>query len=656
MAALLLSLSVISQAKTLTRHFIVKLEQNADFPNLNFFIRPDWPASSSKASDIADTNGYPVHDLPSDNKRHRTDSYEVKTPLIDSISWQWFYTTTLMVACELILTTKDFLPVSKRYSSLPPEAVIAFGWLLKSYWNRVSTLFKPIEQQKTGQSHPFAIITMIPASEHPSPQYQSLQPSRQPAQEASIQRTGSFTSPLRSDSGEGNEDPQPHRHTLDLNCFVYPCHGICRLRPSSDNAHSFSAGAAHTDPRQPLNDDVIRHEHLPVDDLIIINGLLNLGNHKLVEKTGISSTLPCLPSPTAPGKAISTTSNDYTSQTGTLEWAEASHSQQAGSKQKGKNHTGYQTCLETVVGREGLQQPCGKSCKTAKSLSSHKSRYHSGQKTCYVPISGKDCQQWPCGKVCKNAQNLIDHKRREHTGQQTCTITVVGEYGQQWPCGRICKNAQTLMDHKRRHHTEQKTCDMTVVGEGGLQRRCGRLCKNSKDLSDHKRRYHTGQQVCFEKVPAENGQLRPCGMVYKNAQSLATHRSQYHTGQQTCRATVVAEDGQSWPCARVFKNAQALAHHKYREHSGQKACVVKVEGKDGQQRICGKVCKNAGALQDHKSRYHSGQKICDVTVVGVDGQQRPCERVCKSSKDLAYHKKRLHRKRKPVDVDQDNSP
>ncbi|WP_257275407.1 ankyrin repeat domain-containing protein, partial [Endozoicomonas sp. SESOKO4] len=49
---------------------------------------------------------------------------------------------------------------------------------------------------------------------------------------------GSFNSFLYSDSADGNGGPQQSLHSLDLNCFVSPCHGVCQFRPSSDSSET----------------------------------------------------------------------------------------------------------------------------------------------------------------------------------------------------------------------------------------------------------------------------------------------------------------------------------------------------------------------------------------------------------------------------------
>ncbi|WP_422132423.1 MULTISPECIES: hypothetical protein [unclassified Endozoicomonas] len=688
-ALLLLSLSVICHAKTLTRLFIVEFEQNTDFPNQNFFVKPDQLTLSGNPSDIADKNGYAKPHFPSDKKRHRPFSYGFKTSLIGSISWQWLYAKNLLVAFELILTTRE-PPLSCLW--VPVEAVIAAGWLLKSYWNPESPMFEPIERQETSQSDPFMITTMMPGPGQHTTHYQSSELSGQQAANAITQRTGSFTSPLHSGSADGNEDPKPNRHTLGLNCFVYPCHGICRLRPSSENAYPPSAEASYTDPAQPLNHYVSMHGHLTEDsdDLVIINGLLNLGSHSLVEKTGIASALSHF-----------TASNHNTFQTGTTEWTGASpsgclpfggatHYRQVRSTKEKRNHTVKRTCLVRVLGVDGQQRPCGMVCKNSQALASHKRRNHTGEQICDLIVDGKDGQSLPCGTVCKNAQTLLghkrrnhtgqqicdvieigegglkrpcgtpckstkalsDHKKRDHTGQQTCVVTVVGEDGRQRPCGKICKNAQSLCTHKSQYHSGQQICDFILVGEDGQQRLCGKVCRHSRNLTDHKKRNHSRQQTCEFKVLGKDRQLRPCGVICKNAAVLSTHKSSIHSGQRICGLTVFGEDGQERLCGTTCRNSASLWNHKSTIHGGQKICNLTMVGEDGQQRRCGRTYKNAGALSSHKSIAHSGKKTCSMTVVGHDGHQQQCAKIFKNAKALSKHK-RLHRKHKPLEADQD---
>ncbi|WP_257255048.1 MULTISPECIES: hypothetical protein [unclassified Endozoicomonas] len=657
---LLLFRSVVCQAEAWTERFILEFEENEVFPDQSFSIKRGLLASPGTPSDLVNTRNYAGISSSPDDKRHKFNSYGVKTLLIESISWQWLYATHLQVY-ETILATKDVPLSSTPYSWLPVEVVVAIGWLLNSYWNPDSLSFKPIEQQAattmlTLEGHSFAAITMVHGSGHNQQPFQPSEPSGQPTAGTPCHLTGSFTNPLNTDSADGNGGSQQTLHTLGLNCFIFPCHGVCSFRSSSDSRepaewplnseksmtdnyrggnykgrnyrYSISAGATTaTDPTEPAIYDVTMHRNQPAnsDDWIIIHSLLSLRRHSLPEKTGISFT--------------------------------PSHCQQSLRGHTGEIHSSQQqTCDVTVFEEDGQPRPCGKICKNAAALSVHKSSYHTGQKLCDATFVGEDGQPRLCGKVCKNAKGLSDHKRKAHSGQQTCNLPVVGENGQQQPCGWVCKNAKVLSDHKsRRHPSEHQICNITVAGNDGQLRPCGMVYKNVVALSDHKRKTHAGPQTCYVNVLGVDGKQRPCGAVYKNAKSLSVHKSSLHSGQKTCVMAVVGDNGQLRSCGTVCKNAQALRDHRRRDHSEQQTCDVTVTTEYGDQRSCGKVCKNAQSLASHKYICHTGQYNCEVTVAGEDGQLRPCGKVCKNKRTLWDHK-RTHRKRISYPVNQDGEP
>ncbi|WOG27081.1 hypothetical protein [Endozoicomonas sp. 8E] len=638
---MLLSLTVVCQAKPWTGHFNVELEQGEGSPSHNFSIKLDRGTLSGNPSDISGTNGHNESGLPSDEKRHKQHSYGVKKPQVGSITWQWFYATNLLVVYELIMTTKDKplctnpyqavaklrLPCSSvgtgcwsfaipSYSWIPLEVIIAICWLLKSYWNPDSPLFSPIEQKEAGQNPPLKDSIMMSGYEHKPLQYQSSESSGQQAPRAYIDPGSSFTSSFYSDSGDGDGDSQQHSHTMGLNCFVHPCRGVCQFRPAPDNNGSaewppnsvdspegeMSAGAANAEPAEPVDFDVTTLGDLPVnaDDTIIINGLLHLSGQI-----------------------------------------------------KATSHSAQSTCDETVTGDVGQPQPSETACKSASTLPSHKNKYHTGQKTCDATVVGKDGLQRPCANVCKNARALTYHRSKYHSGQRTCEVTVTSENGQQQSCGKICKNARALTYHKRRDHSRQLTCELIKVGKDGRGQQCEKVCKNAVALSIHKRRYHSGRVTCEMTVIGEDGQRQPCGKTCNNPQALWDHKSRLHTGLQTCDTTVIGEDGQPRPCGSVFKNARVLSSHKSCYHTGKRTCDLIVVREDGQPGACGRVYKNTATLSSHKNRDHSRQKTCTLTVVGEDGQSKPCGKVCKNALDLSNHK-RIHRKRKPVDVEQDD--
>ncbi len=591
MLLLLLLLSVICQAKTLTRCFVIELEQNSDFSNQNFCIKLDRRALSDNPSDIAVTSGCIEPGSPPDKKRQKPDIYGIKTVLIEPISWQWLYAMNLLVAYELILITKDTFQCPTLYSLLPLEAAVTVGWLLTSY--RIgSSLFNPIEQQEANQNHPVAITTIMAGAEHNQPQFQPSQSSSQHTPQASTHITGYFTSLLYSDSGGGNEDPRQYQHTLGLNCFIYPCNGVCRLRQSSDPSNSVNGVAS---------DEV-------ASDEVASDGVASDGVASDSMAAGAVDTTPLV---------------------------------------------GQTTCNIILIGDDGQLRQCGKLLKNKKVLWSHRSKYHTGQKTCDLTLFGEDGQPRRCGKVYKSAQAFSEHKSRIHSGKKTCDVTEVSKDGQHRPCGKVCKNSTALSNHKRIAHSGQQTCDANLVGEDGQLYPCGKLCKNAKTLSNHRNQYHTGQKTCDVKVVGDDGQPQPCGMVCQNAKVLSDHKNNFHTSQQSCDASVVGDDGQQRLCGRVYGSVRSLSVHKSNSHTGQKTCAVTVIGEDGQPGPCGLVCKNLKALSNHKARYHSKEKTCKETVFGLDSQPRPCGKACKNVKALSDHK-RQHRKRKPVRVNRDN--
>ncbi|WP_257291668.1 hypothetical protein, partial [Endozoicomonas sp. ONNA1] len=256
---LLMTLSVVCQAQTLTRRFVVELEQKTGSPNQNVSITPEQHTLSGTFSDISHTNGDARSDLPSNEKQDRLNGCKLKTTTIESISWQWLCATCLLVGYELILTTKNTPMSSASYSWLPVEFVVTAGWLLKNYWNTYSSSFNAIKQKELCQVHPLAAIITMPGSGNARQQHSPPESSGQRAQEVTARPAGSFNSFLYSDSADGNGDSQQHLHTLGLDCFVFPCHGLCQFRPSSEssgptewsiNSAEHSTGHTRTAPEQ----------------------------------------------------------------------------------------------------------------------------------------------------------------------------------------------------------------------------------------------------------------------------------------------------------------------------------------------------------------------------------------------------------------------
>ncbi|WP_257281740.1 MULTISPECIES: hypothetical protein [unclassified Endozoicomonas] len=586
----------------MTERYIVKLEQNAVFPNQSFSIKSDLHPLAGSPSVITDTNSYGLSGFPPDDKPHRSGSYGVKTTVIKSISWQWLYTTHLLFDYELILTAKDNALSSTLYSWLPGEVVFIVGWLLKSYWNPDSLMFNSMEQREatsmlTQWDHTFAAIIMVPAGSGNNQQpYQSSVSSGQHAADANAQPTGFFTGPSYSDFDDGNKNPQQYSHTLDLYCFVHPCHGVCQLRPSLHSTgldewplSSFESSCPHLTrghclgcidyfdlvnvrcstpaPEASLNDGVPTPSCWSsiADDLAAINGPRNTpGNFKEIEilATNIQST----PKIGTSEPQETTPEPSQFAQSQTL-------SQTDSSEAPCEHNTGQLTNDATVVKEDGQPRPGKKTWMSVQALSAHKRKIHRRQKICDKTVIGEDGLQRPCGRVYKNIQSLSSHKGREHSGPKICNVSVIGEDRQLLPCRAISTNTRTLSDHKKKEHAGQRTCDLIEVGEDGQLRRCGKICKNAKVLWDHKNRSHSGRQIC--------------------------------------NATVIGKDGQPRPCGKVTKNTPSLSVHKSKHHSGRKTCYVKVAGDHGLQQIGGVVCKSAEALSMHRSK-HLKRKHVDV--------------------------------------------
>ncbi|WP_422473944.1 hypothetical protein [Endozoicomonas sp. ALB032] len=620
---LLISLSffVVCQADPWTGRFIIEFELNSGFPNRSFSDQHRLPVNPS---DIAEKKDYTESDSLSDIKRQQTYICREKTTFIKFISWQWLYATHLMVAYGLTLSTRYAPSSFICYSWLPVEVIVAGGWLLKSYWKPDSSPFYPFARQVlsilTQEDQCLAIITMMPGYGRNQQQGQPSGSSDQQAPQTYTHPLVHLTSLLFSNFGDGNQGPQQHQHTLDSNCFIHPCHGLCRFRPLSDSSNngtlnSLKSSTGHTEatPRQ----DSCPH---------------------FADTTASAGKVVC--------NVIMVRQDGQLRQCGTaVKNAKALMSHKSG------YHTGKKNCDMPLIGEDGRQRPCGKLCKNAHALSCHKNRYHCGQKTCDVNLVGENGQLQPCGKACINSKTLKEHKRRDHSMQQTCVAIMVGEDGQQRPCGKTFKNIETLYSHKSKYHSGQRACDETVVGKNGQQQRCGKTFKNAQTLYTHKNNYHSEQQTCCLTVVGEDGQEQQCSKVCRNAKALSNHKRRDHTGQQTCDKTLVSEDGQQRPCAKVCRNFGALQAHKRRAHTGLQTCDTTLIGKDGQARPCGVNFKNLQSLLSHKNRYHTREKTCDMTVVGKNGLQRPCRKVCKNAGSLSDHKRR-HRKRKPVDVDQ----
>ncbi|WP_257288625.1 hypothetical protein, partial [Endozoicomonas sp. SESOKO2] len=88
--------------------------------------------------------------------------------------------------------------------------------------------FNPMKQKELGQDHPFAAIIMMPGSGNARQQHPPSESSGQQTQGANACPAGSFSNSFYSDSADGSEGSQQLLHTLGLDCFVFPCHGVCQ--------------------------------------------------------------------------------------------------------------------------------------------------------------------------------------------------------------------------------------------------------------------------------------------------------------------------------------------------------------------------------------------------------------------------------------------
>ncbi|WOG27078.1 hypothetical protein [Endozoicomonas sp. 8E] len=597
---MLLSLSVACQCEALTGRFIIELKQDAGFTNKGFSIKRDLHKLPGNPSDIADTKGYAGSELAPDDKRHRSGSYGLKTANIELISWHWLYATNLLIAFELILSSRgtplSYVPCSR----LPVEAFVAVVWLFKNYWSHDSPLSNTTEQQETSQDHPFVISTMMPGSRHDQQQGQLSESPGQQAPQVTSQSGSSATSHLDSGSGQGNGDPQQHSHTLDLNCFIHPCNGVCKFRPTSgQSSHPFLVNRYSYGCISHFDSVYTKHSRQHPPFLISIN--------PPAAQVQFVSGRPYQPQAHQP-QPLGTDSNLTNS-------CNSGDGVVMNSMSAATPCTGYNGLLNDDLPMPGHCPATDDDLIIINGLLNLSSQIQASDRSQQsmrdATLAGENVHHRTWGKLCKNAETLSDRKRRDNTRQQACQVSVVDGDHQPRPCGKVCNNAKALSDHKRREHGSQKTCVVTVVGEDGQKRPCGKICKSAGTLSDHKKRDHTGQQTCSLTVVEKDGQLRPCGTLCKNAPSLVTHKSKCHTGQQTCKVTSVEEDGRLRSCGKPFNNSYALTLHKRREHSKQKTCEVAVVGEDSQPRPCGKVCKNNKALWDHK-RVHRKRKPVDV--------------------------------------------
>ncbi|WP_422132381.1 hypothetical protein [Endozoicomonas sp. ALD040] len=667
-----LSLPDTGQTGPLSEPYIVEFQQSSGSPSYDFSMTPDRHTLSVNLSDSDQTHDYAESGSPPDNKRYRPDVYRINTALFVSISWQFLYATNLLVAYELTLGSRDAPLIAPPCSWLPVEAVVSVGWLLQSYWNPDLPLFNPIARQSTSMltrgNPPYTAITITFSSgdnqqqQQQHQQYQSSESYGQQAPLISTHSAGSISGTLYSGSGGGDEDPEQHQHTLDLNCYFNFCHGVCQHRPSFDSTEFAES---------PLNFTEISIGH--TGDMLQQSFLSDLLNRHCHSCIGHFNSVSATDSQVEP--IFETLNNLF--DTEILGYGQSSQLQTQNMDDKLFNSfslsewaasDGVNYTTDASVSLNDDVQISGNLPSTDNDFlvinGSPSAQCLLEQHEVFLTMGHSETQQTTTESSLLDQRqphlyqtatltSLLDQKGNNRTRQSTCKVNVIGEDGQHWPCGKVCKDNQALSKHKRKDHSGQQTCGVTVIGEDGQPRPCGKVSKNTKALSSHKSRDHSGQKTCYVTVTGEDGQLRPCGRVLMSARGLTDHKIKDHSKQKTCVMTVIREDGSPKPCGVICKNAKSYYDHKRFAHSGPKTCDLPVVGKDGQPQPCGKICNNAQALSIHKLRTHSGKKTCEVKIVAEDGQLQPCGKACKNAGALNEHK-RAHRKRKPVDVKPDN--
>ncbi|WP_257255386.1 MULTISPECIES: hypothetical protein [unclassified Endozoicomonas] len=582
MLLLLLSLlasSVVCQAELFTERFLDEFEQKTGSPNQSFSIKRDRHTLSDSPTYIADTNGYAGLDSPPDNKRKRSCGCNTKTPLIESVSWQWLQVTHLLIGYQLILTTRDAPLGTTSYPWLPIGVVVAIGWLLKSDWKPDSPLFDSIErlnliqQQGASQNHPLEVIATMPAPEQGQPQYQLPESSGQQAPEATYRPIGYFTRLLYSDPDDGNEGPQPNLHTLGLDCFVHPCHGVCSFRPPSGSGESAELHCERSDA------SIKTPESMPEIETAQSGTPGQSSCPHLADEHCFNCVSHFDPAKASQSreKSLFALLSELTDEQFPYHYDQLFESEPDDSTGNPANSCNYidefaaggvastpENTFSTANGFEFIHGPldscslleeAGFSPTPINTLTSVKT----SETQSITTESHQSDQCQPSLFQTSASETLSEHKN--NTRESVCDVTVVGREGRQ-PCGVRCRNPQSLSSHKSRYHTGQKICDLTVIGKYGKQQRCGLLCENARILTDHKRKEHSGKQTCDRVVIAKNGQTRSCGKIFKNAQSLSSHKTKYHPGQRTCKTIVFWKNGQPRRCGMVCWGAKTSSEHK----------------------------------------------------------------------------------------------
>ncbi|WOG28497.1 hypothetical protein [Endozoicomonas sp. 8E] len=367
---LLMSVTVICQAESLKRHFIVEFQQNEGVPKGSFSIKRDINSLSCNPSCLADINYDAESIFPPDDKQPSVGIYGATKSLIESISWELIYATHLLVAYKLVLTTSDNPMSTKANSWIPVEAFAAVGLLLKSYWSPELLLFNPMDHREatsmmTEGGDPFVITTMmLPGNgqQQSQPNNKQAKSSGQQASGATNTRiSGSITGSLTSGSGGSGESPE-QQHTFDLNCHVDSCHGVCILRSSSDSKES-AAGS-------PNSEEIRTGRRAAKAGRTTTSNLLP----DAIPDRFFSNHLPGLNDPLPEPVVVFETLISLREVDGISQPIYHPHIRHVGERAAYRPRS--LDCDELVDEGDGERIPCGKIFRNARKLARHKKRRH----------------------------------------------------------------------------------------------------------------------------------------------------------------------------------------------------------------------------------------------------------------------------------------
>lgn len=468
-------LSLVCQAEPLTGHFVVEHKQK----NQSLSIKRDLNSLPGSPSDIVDTDGSAGSSLPPDDKTQKLGGYGLKMTFIESISWQLHWAVYMLFTYGLFWIIKDAAQDGGPYWWIFAEGIVAVGWLLeKNYWNTVSP--NSMDKPEASQNDSFAITTMMLSGQgqkqNDKPN-QSSASSGQQASGATTHLTGSITGPLSSGSGGGNEGPEQHdRHTLDINCYIDFCHGVCKLRPSSDSTEP-AEGALHSSETSTDHAAGTTEQGLPFPRENDLGQTLG-DSEKSVHRSSIE---------TDPGNGCKNTYPLAAVAVGEL------------------------TCDLKVFGADARKRSCGMVCKGSKAVRYHIEK-HKERRECFL------------NRIDMMKMRIRMRRASLYPGQHPCDERVAGTDGEEQRCGVVLDNPQSLWCHKLRFHTGPQICEEQEFWEDGLPHTCGQSCENALELVRHKKRFHEPRK-CHEIVVCENGHLHPCGIVCVNLREYFCHLS-----------------------------------------------------------------------------------------------------------------------------------